>query len=795
MGNFLRVSWTFYLLFLTVVTATAQDWMGYHSSNYGGINNVGIQPASIADSRFKFNMNIIAVDVRASNNYLILKNDGFGKLLSDSIRRGNFVESDKTGEKGAFGNLHVQLPSFMLTLSPKHAIGFSFRSRTMINADNIGPQVSEFIDKIESNQEFSIGLNEQFDIENLYAQAHSWAEYGFTYARVVVDEGDRFLKAGITAKALSGVASGYAYINRLTYNGLTSNSVDIARANLQTGYSQNIDDFDRRSDQGESNLSIIRDELFSNLSLGFDFGLVYEYRPEHDKYRYTMDGEEGLIRRDRNKYKYKIGLSLLDIGSINYDKSRNSGDIEETTLRTSDLSIEDLLNNNQSLDDIIDSLFVFNRGGSYRMNLPTRIVGQFDYNLHKNIYINFTSQTAFKGGASDKEKTRYLSTVSLTPRIENKGQGIAIPFSYDKFANFNVGLSVRVGPLVLGSKGIISSLLGKDITEADAYAALRFGLPYRKRKDRDKDGVSNKRDTCPKVPGVWEFKGCPDTDADGVQDSEDECPEIAGTVAFKGCPDSDEDGVKDSEDKCPELAGPVELMGCPDGDSDGIKDEEDACPEVAGTAEFNGCPDSDGDGLIDKEDKCPELAGPQEKQGCPDSDGDGLHDHEDQCPQQAGSIDNKGCPFDDSDKDGVIDKEDKCPTTPGTPENNGCPVLKKEEQEIINTAFDNLEFKTGSAIITNTSYSSLDRLAGLMKDKQKWKLLLEGHTDNQGSRAGNQRLSKKRAQAVADHLIKRGIDPIRFSVIGHGPDRPIAENKTKAGRQKNRRVEMTIIFE
>ena len=143
----------------------------------------------------------------------------------------------------------------------------------------------------------------------------------------------------------------------------------------------------------------------------------------------------------------------------------------------------------------------------------------------------------------------------------------------------------------------------------------------------------------------------------------------------------------------------------------------------------------------------------------------------------------------------MIDKEDACPATPGPAENKGCPVIEEEEQEIINTAFDNLEFKTGSSVIAASSYNSLDRLVGLMKEKPNWKLLLEGHTDNTGSRSGNVRLSERRAGAVADYLFKRGIERNRLAVIGYGPDQPVASNATAEGRQKNRRVEMTIVFD
>ena len=69
--------------------------------------------------------------------------------------------------------------------------------------------------------------------------------------------------------------------------------------------------------------------------------------------------------------------------------------------------------------------------------------------------------------------------------------------------------------------------------------------------DIDGDGISDKKDECPEVPGLKEFNGCPDTDEDGIIDKEDKCPEVPGLAEFKGCTDSDGDGVADPDDLCP----------------------------------------------------------------------------------------------------------------------------------------------------------------------------------------------------------------------------------------------------
>ncbi|MBT8304707.1 MAG: OmpA family protein [Bacteroidia bacterium] len=120
--------------------------------------------------------------------------------------------------------------------------------------------------------------------------------------------------------------------------------------------------------------------------------------------------------------------------------------------------------------------------------------------------------------------------------------------------------------------------------------------------------------------------------------------------------DKDGDGVPDRKDECPDQAGLAKYNGCPDNDGDGLEDRKDDCPNQAGLAIFNGCPDSDGDGIQDKDDACPEVPGILANKGCPipDSDQDGVLDSEDRCPTVAGSIDNFGCPLDEQ-----ISKQDE----------------------------------------------------------------------------------------------------------------------------------------
>ena len=266
----------------------------------------------------------------------------------------------------------------------------------------------------------------------------------------------------------------------------------------------------------------------------------------------------------------------------------------------------------------------------------------------------------------------------------------------------------------------------------------------------------------------------------------------AGVVFQFGGRDTDGDGIYDRDDECPETPGLAEFNGCPDTDGDGIPDHLDECPNTPGLAEFNGCPDTDGDGIPDHLDECPTVAGLAEFNGCPDTDGDGIPDHLDKCPNEAGPAENDGCPWPDRDGDGVLDKDDQCPDVPGTVANHGCPEVSVEVIKQLNEYSKTILFDLGKATIRKESYAVLQNIVDIMKEYEYAKFEIEGHTDSTGSLQLNERLSKERAASVRDYLTTIGMDGSRLTSEGYGPSRPIADNKTAAGRQQNRRVEISL---
>jgi outer membrane protein OmpA-like peptidoglycan-associated protein len=224
--------------------------------------------------------------------------------------------------------------------------------------------------------------------------------------------------------------------------------------------------------------------------------------------------------------------------------------------------------------------------------------------------------------------------------------------------------------------------------------------------------------------------------------------------------------------------------------------------------------DTDGDGLFDDEDECPND--PEDKDtfedddGCPepDNDKDGIADVDDKCPMEPEDIDRwedtDGCPEDDNDGDGIEDGKDECPNDGevknGFEDEDGCPdeatkkklvVVKRDRIEIT----DKVYFAYDSDRILPKSYELLDNVAKVVNEHTEIPgIFIEGHTDSDGKDSYNLSLSDRRAKSVMKYLIDRGhVAADRLQAKGFGETQPIADNKTEAGKQANRRVEFRIV--
>jgi outer membrane protein OmpA-like peptidoglycan-associated protein len=236
-----------------------------------------------------------------------------------------------------------------------------------------------------------------------------------------------------------------------------------------------------------------------------------------------------------------------------------------------------------------------------------------------------------------------------------------------------------------------------------------------------------------------------------------------------------------------------------DSDHDGVLDRDDKCPNELGVAP-GGCPaDSDGDSVLDRDDYCPKEAGRAPK-GCPivdpDPDKDGVPLPCDACPDEVG-VKPDGCPIRDKDGDGIFDDKDKCINEPetknGFEDGDGCPDQLPEKIKKFTGVVEGIYFDQGKATIRKQSNTVLEGAVKVLKEFPSISMEISGHTSSEGDKAFNDKLSQDRADAVKQWLVDKGISADRIKTRGAGPDEPIADNKTAAGKAKNRRIEFKVL--
>ncbi|MCG7958035.1 MAG: OmpA family protein, partial [Candidatus Thiodiazotropha taylori] len=125
-------------------------------------------------------------------------------------------------------------------------------------------------------------------------------------------------------------------------------------------------------------------------------------------------------------------------------------------------------------------------------------------------------------------------------------------------------------------------------------------------------------------------------------------------------------------------------------------------------------------------------------------------------------------------------------------ENTGVSVTREGDNIILNLP-GNITFEVDKTDVKADFVEILDSVALVLNEYKSTMIEVAGHTDSTGSESYNQRLSQQRAQSVSEILNRNGVAGVRIDTVGYGETRPIASNGNAAGRQQNRRVELTLL--
>lgn len=460
----------------------SQDYTGYRTGNYTGVTGVFFNPANIADSRYRWDLNLVSVNVLGGNNQASFKL----KNLSESFNADSLEKQIYGRNAGATnGLMSVNLigPSLMFNATKKTAIAITTRSRVMANVQDIdGTLLQQVVDGYVSDAGLPYTIT---SAKNMVVNMNAWNEFGASVGQVLIDKDKHFLKGGLTLKYLAGVGNAYLQLKNLTATINEDNASESAYLSNTTGRigtgfgGASFDDFEV-------------DDLtsFDSKGFGFDIGFVYEFRPGQARYR---QGDNYEWNRAENKYKLRVGVALLDVGSLKYKRDlTRSGAYDMAVTGSERFYLNEL--SSVDLDDykqFFDSRpqFFDEVAGSterdYKVGLPTTLQVDVDYQLHNNFYINAAGQFSMVNSDSKPYNSQYQNAFTVTPRYEARRFGAYLPLNYNELTKFNAGLALRLGPVFLGSGSVLTALLGES-RQADLHIGFRIGILHKNKAGKKK---------------------------------------------------------------------------------------------------------------------------------------------------------------------------------------------------------------------------------------------------------------------------------------------------------------------
>ncbi|MFD2727756.1 DUF5723 family protein [Hyunsoonleella rubra] len=421
----------------------SQSYVGLTADNYAGVHGLTFNPSNAVDSRYKADINLISVSAFGGSDY-------FGINLNDIINADDGfdfetdVEKMPTNANNFFVNADVLGPSFMFNISPKSSIGIVSRVRAVFNIHNISGELYENLsDSFDTNEDFS------FNSKDLTGTIHAWAEISLVYGRILMDTEKHFLKGGVSLKYLQG--AGGVFVNSPSFTGdyNATNETLATTGTLSYGTSQDFDNDDIE---------------FKNLTSGFgaDIGFTYEFRPHKVK--------DSLTQRSQNKYKFKFGAAITDIGSIDYKEST----ITAYNLNaTADAST---FNEDEDVEQFLDDNYTFTESmASQKIKLPTALRLLMDYQIKNKLYLSVQGNLSL----TDKNvvgTNSIINTVTISPRLETKWFSIFSPVSFREYGDLAWGAGLRLGPLMVGSGSVFTNLISDTAQTTDVFFGLKIPL-------------------------------------------------------------------------------------------------------------------------------------------------------------------------------------------------------------------------------------------------------------------------------------------------------------------------------
>lgn len=438
-----------FVILASTLTFSQEQFTGLTTSSRVGIINADMNPAELVNLSKKFEVTIFGLSLNVSNNKI-----GFSDLTSNkSFEELIFLGSDPVNMRF---DAEIIGPSVAMKWK-KWGFGFTTKAYGKLNVIDVDPNIGDAVTNGGLNS--LIGSTILNNSNNQRLNATTWGEIGLSAGRVLYDTEKYQISAGAKLKFL--FPGSYSNFGADQFKGTINNNfgnptLTNATATLNFSYSGNLAD-------SFSNFNDYSNSIFGQLNgAAFDFGGTFKIK----------DGAE--------KYKFKTGFSIRNIGSMKFSNTNNNSTNYTLSIQGTqslDLTQFQNVNNLQQVETILLNSGYLTKQTSnkdFKVKLPTQITLYGDIKIVPKVYVSaLLLRRVNKDNSNDQ--IAGVNSFSLTPRVNLGFFEAFLPYTNNEIAGSNLGLGFRLGGFYIGSGSIITALIA-DSKQADIYAGFRWAF-------------------------------------------------------------------------------------------------------------------------------------------------------------------------------------------------------------------------------------------------------------------------------------------------------------------------------
>ena len=439
--------------FISFLNASAQDhFSGINTSRRIGILNAGVNPAELSNLSSKYEVNVFALSINASNNKIGFSDIVDGGDIEDLIFKGNEPVNMRV-------DAEIYGPGFAMRMN-KWAFGFSTKAYAKLNLVDIDPKLGDAIMSAMDN--LTLGSTTINNNYNQRLNGTSWGEIGFSASRNLFENETHKFNAGATLKLL--FPGSYTNLGLDKFQGTINTEANEAyltntQANLNIAYSGNLNG-------GFTNFNDYSKSVFGNLNgLAADFGANYQWK-------------------DKDGYKLNAGLSVRNIGGMTFKNTGNSStnyalNIQPTIANPNGLALSQF----QDVSDLEEVETILQDDGyltktqgkkDFKVKLPTVFSFYADVKVYSKFFITLYTQQKLGDDNKDNQITTQ-NVISITPKFSLNNFEIYSSWAKNEISGTTGGLGFRVYGFYMGSSSVVTALTS-DTKQADFYIGYKLGL-------------------------------------------------------------------------------------------------------------------------------------------------------------------------------------------------------------------------------------------------------------------------------------------------------------------------------